>query len=123
MAMPETQLGIDWTRDTNAPVSGRTPAARHASSTGAMAIAPKAGTLRARMLAAFRQHGKLTIAECAVITGIKETTVCARWKELETAGWIVGTATFQTYRASGRVVRREWHELTARGREIAESLR
>lgn len=38
-----SQLGLDWSRDVNLPVSGRTPAARHAGATGAQVAAKARG--------------------------------------------------------------------------------
>lgn len=40
-----TQLGIDWSRDVSLPVSGRTPAARHSSRSGAVVAARTRGAV------------------------------------------------------------------------------
>lgn len=114
------QPGLDFDRDVNLPVSGRTPVARQASATGAQAAAVVRGRRVVQLLAAFRAHGRLTIGEASTVTGIKESSVCSCWSRLEAVGWIEETGECRSYTTSyGRVVRQAYHRLTARGREAA----
>jgi hypothetical protein len=115
---------FDFDRDVNLPVSGRTPAARQASATGAQHAAIVRSVHMRRLLRAFLGSGRLTIAEASALTGIKEGTVCSVWSRLEKVEWITGTETFRSYQSvtSGREVRQEYHTLTARGRDVAQQL-
>lgn len=117
--------GVQWTPPPAAPVSGMTPAAAHASATGAMAAEPAQGTRIEHLLRAFLAHGRLTIAEAALRLDVKEGSICGPWRRLEhELGWIRGTGTFFVWTTKkGRRVRREYHELTDRGREMAEAQR
>ena len=117
-----TQPVFDWTRAVDAPISGLTPAARHASATGAQHAAVVRGALMRAMLRAFVNYGpRLTIAEVAAHVGRQAHAVTSTWSRLEALGWIEGTGTFRSYRhpLSGRTIKQEYHQLTARGREVA----
>lgn len=111
---------FDFDADINAPISGRTPAARHASASGAAVQGVIRSQRMAKILAAFSRYQSLTIAGCAVITGMKESSVCSCWNALEhRLGWIEGTGTFERYTHHGREVKREIHRLTAAGKQAA----
>ncbi len=116
--------GVSWDKGSEAPISGSTPAARHASATGAMAATPHTGTRAKRLMQLFLSQGQLTIASAAELLGIKEGSVTGPWRRLERdLGWIEGTGTFYTYAlANGRPIRREYHRLTAAGRAVAIDL-
>ena len=114
------QPSIDFDADVNIPVSGSTPAARHASASGAAVQGVIRSQRMARILAAFSRYQKLTIAGCSIVTGMKEASVCSCWNALEhKLGWIEGTGTFERYSCHGRIVKREIHVLTAAGKQAA----
>lgn len=105
-----------------APVSGNTPAARHASASGAMVASKYSGT-RAQQIALWMlAKERLTITEAAVLLNTKEGNVCGPWSRLEHIGWITGTGEYFTWQSSGRSVHREYHRLTPDGRAAALEL-
>lgn len=109
---------FDFDADVNAPISGRTPAARHASASGAAVQGVIRSQRMAKILAAFSRYQTLTIAGCAVVTGMKESSVCSCWNALEhRLGWIEGTGEFDTYAHYGRTIKREKHRLSTAGHE------
>lgn len=118
--------GVTWSKDVEAPVSGVTPAARNASASGAQAASTWRNSYAQRLLLHFYKHPqkRLTIAEAAVLMGIKEGSITGPWNHLEhKLGWIVGTGENHTYTtASGLTVHREYHTLTAEGRSAAIAL-
>ena len=118
----QSPSGIAWRKDSDVPVSGSTPAARHASATGAAVATAYSGTREQQLLVAFLK-GTLTIAAAAEALNIKEGSVCGPWSRLEKKGLIEGTKSYFTWESdSGAPVRREWHRLTAAGRQLAEGL-
>ena len=60
---------FDWDCDVRLPVSGRTPGARHASSTGAQVAADRRGEQTRRYLALLREAGPLSDHEAARMMG------------------------------------------------------
>ncbi len=110
-----TQPSLNWDADISLPVSGSTPAARHASASGAQAAAVVFGGRASKVLAAFAKFGRLTIAQASEVTGLSIQSTCSVWAKLERAGYIVGTGEFYRYQVHGREVKREWHELTELG--------
>lgn len=124
-----TQPAFEWSADVSAlPINGSDPAARHASFTGAQAAGARIGTRIPKVLAAFAQYRRLTMAHASTLTDIPINSMCSVWNRLDTGphahqlGWIVGTRAFQTYTTHGHTVRREIHELTAAGRQAAFDL-
>lgn len=126
-----TPSGIGWEKGTHVPTNGRTPAAKHASATGAMAAAAWRGTRAQALLLHFLAQGRLTIAEAAILLGCKEGSVTGPWNVLEhELGWIRGTGAYFTYalppkpgQKAGRTIHREYHELTPEGERKARALR
>lgn len=115
--------GVTWDRASDAPVSGRTPAARHASATGSSVASRYRGSRTQDLLITFLRVGRLTIAEAADVLKVKEGSICGPWNQLEhTFGWIEGTRTYYTYRTSKGQVKREYHRLTPAGAAIAADL-
>ena len=57
------QPGFDWSRDVSLPVSGRSPAARHASATGARMAAETRGRLSRDYLAILEQVGPTGLSD------------------------------------------------------------
>lgn len=113
---------FNWDEDGGLPVKGATPAAKHASATGAAVAGVIRSERMARILAAFSRYQRLTIAGCSTVTGMKEASVCSCWNAMEhKLGWIEGTGTFETYAHHGRTVKREIHRLTAAGKRAAFS--
>lgn len=60
-----TQIVIDWSRDLSLPVAGRTPAAQHASSTGARVAQRRYGVKVLKYLAVLEQAGVDGISDFA----------------------------------------------------------
>lgn len=115
-----TQPTIPWDRDVSLPVSGLTPAARHASASGAQAAGKgQSGRTRAylRMLA---EHGPCNDMEASALLGCYRTSINSIRHALMYAGLVEETGQFdvETF-ASGRVTRRQRYALTARGQEVA----
>ncbi len=113
------QPSLNWSEDvTTLPISGRDPQARHASFTGAQAAGSKLGTRIPKVLEAFAQYGRLTIAKASTLTNIPINSMCSVWNRLDTGdlphqlGWIRGTGEHETYTTNGHVVKRELHEHT-----------
>lgn len=109
----------------NLPVLGDTPAARHASFTGAQAAGLKLGKRIPKVLTVFAQYRRLTMAKAATLTDISINSMCSVWNRLDTGdkphqlGWIIGTGEFESYQADGVTVKREIHVLTDAGRQAA----
>ena len=126
-----SQQGLDFVGEvniSNLPVAGATPAARHASRTGAQAAGQKFGKRVPKVLAVFAQYRRLTMAKAATLTDISINSMCSVWNRLDTGakehqlGWIVGTGEFESYVTGGVTVRREIHELTPAGKQAAWDL-
>lgn len=112
--------GAAWSKDGMAPVSGTTPAARHASATGAMAASARIHGRSRSLLAHFASTPQVTLDAAREHLDIPINCVTGPWRRLEQLGWIEGTGTFETYTTSGgRVIRREYHRITAAGRDQA----
>lgn len=123
----EAPSGMTWSKDVEAPVSGSTPAARHASASGAQAATHWRNSYAQQILLHLYRHRdkRLTIAEAAVLLGVKEGSVTGPWNHLEhSLGWIEGTGEYFTHdqTRSGKPVRREYHRLTAAGKSAAIAL-
>lgn len=112
-----TTPSFTWDADVNLPVSGRTPAAAHASATGAQAAAVVHGKkLRAlRQAFADAPGHRLTLAGCAAMMGCADHTLCSTWDRAKRVlRWIEGTGEFVSYRTSyGKTVKREVHQWIA----------
>ena len=124
-AIGQAPSGVIWA-PAEAPIAhGKTPAARHASATGAMAAAPKIAGRAKQLLVWFLKadSGRLTLDQARVLLGVPVNCVTGPWSKLEALGWIEGLSEFLTYKtASGRQVSQEYHRLTVAGRAIALEL-
>lgn len=120
-AGPVVPISQAWEQAIDVPISGRDPAARHASATGAAHVAVVRGKLIRSILAAFLKDGKLTIRELAAEVCRDPNSITSTWSKLEDLGWIEGLKTFRSYvhKESGRTILGEQHALTTRGREVA----
>lgn len=104
------------------PVNGRTPAARHASWTGAQAAVESRGDYLLLLLEWFGKCRRMTFADYAKFVGVEQNCLCSTWNAAKyELGWIVGTGEFWSYvkrtrRGGARVVHREIHQVTAKGR-------
>lgn len=114
--------GVTWNRDADAPVSGSTPAARHASATGGQAAAAKLGGRAKQLLLWFFDKQRLTLDEARILLNVPINCVTGPWNKCEKAGWIVGTGEFFSYQAGKRTIHREYHRLTDEGRAVAVEL-
>lgn len=124
--MNQPGFDFDAVVDMSLPVAGLSPAAQSASASAAQAIFSRYSERVEKVLVAFRSRGKLTIADCAAITAMKESSVCSCFGQLRKAGWIEGTGEFFTYEMKGkypRKIRREFQQLTPRGLEAARHFR
>ncbi len=115
--------GIAWDKTVDAPIGGVTPAARNASATGAMATAPKMSGRAKSLVLWFHDKGRLTLDEARTLLNLPVNCVTGPWRRLEQLGWIVGTGEYFTYRSAlGRPIRREYHQLTFEGQQVAIEL-
>lgn len=106
------------------PFQGNTPAAEHASWTGAQAGAVTRGENLMKLLDWFSRCRRMTFADFAKFVGKEQHALCSTWAAAKELGWIVGTGEFYSYAMKGRVVHREIHRITPRGRSAAfEKLR
>jgi hypothetical protein len=124
-AIGQAPSGVRWEKQTDAPANGSTPAARHASATGAAAAHAKVNTRIKRLLLFFLDSPRLTLDQARTLMELPVNCVTGPWNRLEhKLGWIRGTGEFEVIKsAAGRPIRREWHELTVSGRAIALELR
>jgi len=119
----QSPSGVNWDKASQAPVSGNTPAARHASATGAAAAAPRIHGRAQQLLRLFSERDRVTLDQAREHLDIPINCVTGPWQRLDKLGWIEGTATYHTYvTAGGRPVRREYHRITAAGRTAALGL-
>ena len=72
-----TQPAFDWSRDVALPVAGRTPAARHASATGAQAAEPHRGRLTTAYLRLLEEVGPRSDPEAARLLGVGVSSICS----------------------------------------------
>lgn len=71
-----TQPIIDWDRDVNLPIAGRSPRSRHASATGAQRAAKDRGALSLAYLSLLRLK-PLTDHEAAAALGRYPGSICS----------------------------------------------
>lgn len=120
----ESPSGVNWDKATEAPVSGNTPAARHASATGAAAAAPRIRGRKLLLLQLFLSQELMTLDQARKRMNLEVNHVTGPWASLDKEGLIEGTSTYLTrVSASGRPVRQEYHRLTAAGRIAATEAR
>jgi hypothetical protein len=100
------QQGLDFSRDVNLPISGRTSQARHASSTGAQ----RAAKDRTGFALEYRQllitAGPLSDDEAAKATGRRLSSICSTRN-----GWgdrVVPSGTFEETEFNTKRVRWRW---------------
>jgi hypothetical protein len=98
------------------PISGHTHAARNASWTGAQAGAVTRGENLVKLLDWFGRCGRMTFADFAKFVGKEQHALCSTWAAAKELGWIVGTGEFYSYVVKHRVVHREIHRITPRGK-------
>jgi hypothetical protein len=101
-----TQPALEFTADTSLPISGRTPQARHASATGALAERERRG----RFALVYRQllidAGPLSDCEAARITGRALASICSTrngWREQVKPSGQFEAHTFADGRSTKRV--------------------
>lgn len=100
------------------PYCGNTPAAKHASWTGSQAAAITRGSNLLKLLTWFATMNRMTFADFAKFMGKSEHALCSTWAAAKESGWIVGTGEFYSYACNGRIVHREIHRFTAKGRKV-----
>jgi len=110
-----TQPPLDWDRDVSLPVSGHTPAARHASSTGAQAGQRTHGRKSLAYLRALAvaEGDGLNDFDAAQVLGIYRTSVNSVRAALMRAGLVEETGAFDLTEFG---TRRQRYRLTAAGR-------
>lgn len=99
------------------PFCGNTPAAKHASWTGSQAAAITRGSNLLKLLSWFSVMNRMTFADFAKFMGKSEHALCSTWAAAKESGWIVGTGENYSYACNGRIVHREIHAITERGRK------
>ena len=72
-----TQPPFNWSSDVALPVGGRTPAARHASATGAQVAARTRGRLTRAYLALLVEAGPLSDPQAARMLGVGVSSICS----------------------------------------------
>jgi hypothetical protein len=118
-----TPGGLIWRPAYEAPSQGRTPAAAHASATAAELAKRLTSPRTKRLMLLFLEHPRLTLNEASVLMPLVEKSLCPLWNRLEhKLDWIRGTGEYFTYTVGRQPVKREFHELTARGRDVASEL-
>lgn len=113
--MAAEQPRLDWDRDVSLPVSGRTPAARHASATGAQAGQRTHGRKGLAYLEALERAGAagLNDFDAGQVVGIYRTSVNSVRAALMRAGLVEETGAFDVTEFG---TRRQRYRLTAAGR-------
>lgn len=99
------------------PFCGNTPAAKHSSWTGAEAAAITRGSNLLKLLTWFTTMNRMTFADFAKFMGKSQHSLCSTWAAAKEIGWIVGTGELESYAWNGRVVHREKHRITSKGRK------
>lgn len=109
------QPRLDWDRDVSLPVSGRTPAARHASSTGAQAGQRTHGRKALAYLEALSQAGArgLNDFDAGQVVGVFRTSINSIRHAVTAAGMVEETGAFDVTEFG---TRRQRYRLTAAGR-------
>lgn len=83
---------LNFDPEINMPVSGRTPLARHCSSTGAQAAAVLISGKLAKLLEHFAQVPQATLQEFAAANGWQNNAVCSTFDRAKYAlGWLEET--------------------------------
>lgn len=100
------------------PFCGNTPAAKHASWTGSEAAAITRGSNLLKLLSWFSQMNRMTFSDLCAYMAKREHALCSTWAAAKETGWIVGTGEFYSYVCNGRIVHREIHAITAKGRKV-----
>jgi hypothetical protein len=103
-----TQPVLDWDRDVSLPVSGRTPSARHSSSTGAQVAARDRGVVSAAYRDLLIRCGPLSDHEAARLLGKLVSSICSTRN-----GWgdrVVPSGTFEATDFGSKRTRWRWVE-------------
>lgn len=111
---------IDFDKDVNLPVSGKTPRARHCSATGAQAGAVSIVGKLEKLLAFFAKVPQGTLQEFAAAHGWQNNAVCSTVDRAKyDLGWLeeTGEVKHVTW-PSGKVTAQTYHRLTATGRRV-----
>ena len=105
-----TPLRFDFDVEPSAlPFCGNTPAARHASWTGAQAAAITRGSNLLKLLTWFSTMHRMTFSDFAKYMAKSEHALCSTWAAAKEQGFIVGTGELYSYVCNGRIVHREIH--------------
>lgn len=104
-----TQGAIDWTRDVNLPVSGRTPGARHASATGAQQAARSRGAVALAYRKLLIESGPLSDYEAAKVLGRLVSSICSTRNDW--LAHVVPSGTFETTEFGTKRMRWAWREV------------
>jgi hypothetical protein len=110
-----TQPALDFTADTSLPIAGKTPQARHASSTGAMAERDRRGRFALVYRELLIKAGPLSDQEASRITGRAVSTLNSTRAAFGDRIRPSGTYEIATF-ADGRSTRRvRWQWVTDQG--------
>lgn len=100
------QQAIDFSRDVNLPVAGRTPHARHASATGAAFAGERRGKVALEYRSLLKAAGPLSDDEAARALGKRLSSICSTRN-----GWgsrVVPSGSFETTEFGTRRVKWQW---------------
>lgn len=112
------QQGFEWNADASAPISGKTPLAKHCSATGAQAAAVSIRGKLEKLLQFFAQNPRGTLQEVAAANGWQNNAICSTFNKAKyELRWIeeIGTVKHVTW-STGKTTSQAYHRLTASGR-------
>jgi hypothetical protein len=102
------QLGIDWDRDVSLPVSGRTPEAKHAGSTGAQRAAKTRGALALSYRRLLIESGPKSDDEAATLLGVLPRSICSTRNAWVEVGHVAPSGDFERTAFGTKRVRWQW---------------
>lgn len=113
-----SQPQFDWDAEIRMPVAGRTPLARHCSSTGAQAAALMIGSKLEKLLKHFAANPRATLQEFAAANGWQNNAVCSTFDRAKNElNWIEETGDVKRVAwPRSRTTSQAYHRLTAEGR-------
>lgn len=111
---------LDFDRDVNMPLSGKTPLARHCSSTGAQVAAISITGKLAKLLEHFAKVPQGTLQEFAAAHGWQNNAVCSTFDRAKyELGWLEETGEVKRVTwPGGRQTSQVYHRLTPLGRRV-----
>lgn len=107
------QSGFDFSRDVNLPVSGLTPRARHASSTGAQRAARDRGVLSLAYRRLLIESGPKSDDEAAIVLGVLPRSICSTRNAWVEIGHVEPSGSYEKTSFGTKRTRWKWVERDA----------